>query len=199
MKTAKWLMKWNQTNCANKRICMESLDNPGWAVHINLKDVLVRKDMQEVNIDYGDDDWIVCKMEDGYFKGYGDPSKLLLILQTFRKIVDSNYHDEIETNLLLVWFMKWYEAQCDGEWEHMFGITICSDENASWHVDIDLNETNWEFSDLQPILFGNRNQNWMEIKKIQNKSGYNKFIGNGDSEKLLKILRKFYEFIQANS
>jgi hypothetical protein len=35
----------------------------------------------------------------------------------------------------------WYGTQCDGEWEHSYGITIDTLDNPGWSVRIDLADT----------------------------------------------------------
>ena len=40
-------------------------------------------------MDNGDSDWMVCKVEDQCFKGFGDPSKLESILGSFREWVEN--------------------------------------------------------------------------------------------------------------
>lgn len=40
-----------------------------------------------------------------------------------------------------LWLQKWFLSQCDGDWEHEFGITIQTVDNPGWHVAIDLTGT----------------------------------------------------------
>jgi hypothetical protein len=35
---------------------------------------------------------------------------------------------------------EWYVAQCDGNWEHSFGVTIGTLDNSGWQVRLDLQE-----------------------------------------------------------
>jgi immunity protein 53 of polymorphic toxin system len=44
----------------------------------------------------------------------------------------------------LTWLMEWYVAQCDGDWEHRFGLEIGTLDNPGWSLAIDLNGTPWE-------------------------------------------------------
>jgi hypothetical protein len=46
---------------------------------------------------------------------------------------------------------RWYEAQCDGDWEHEFGATIATLDNPGWTVDIDLERTPLEGRAFTPI------------------------------------------------
>jgi hypothetical protein len=39
---------------------------------------------------------------------------------------------------------KWYASNCDGDWEHSFGIVIETLDNPGWSVTIDLKDTNLE-------------------------------------------------------
>lgn len=39
---------------------------------------------------------------------------------------------------VLDWLGHWFEAQCDGEWEHGFGPSICTLDNPGWSLKIDL-------------------------------------------------------------
>ncbi|WP_369145581.1 immunity 53 family protein [Streptomyces sp. R44] len=46
-----------------------------------------------------------------------------------------------DTDGELRWLQQWYEAQCDGDWEHEWGVRIATLDNPGWTVDIDLEET----------------------------------------------------------
>ncbi len=36
------------------------------------------------------------------------------------------------------WLQTWYQAQCDNDWEHQYGVKIDSLDNPGWMVSIDL-------------------------------------------------------------
>jgi Immunity protein 53 len=36
----------------------------------------------------------------------------------------------------------WYAGQCDGNWEHAYGVAIDTLDNPGWSVRVDLRETN---------------------------------------------------------
>lgn len=44
----------------------------------------------------------------------------------------------------LSWVQRWYEAQCDGDWEHDYGVSIGTIDNPGWWVKIDLTGTDLE-------------------------------------------------------
>ena len=35
----------------------------------------------------------------------------------------------------------WYLSQCNGDWEHGFGVTIGTFDNPGWHLEINLRDT----------------------------------------------------------
>jgi hypothetical protein len=39
---------------------------------------------------------------------------------------------------------RWYASQCDGDWEHSFGITIETLDNPGWSLRVDLRRTELE-------------------------------------------------------
>jgi hypothetical protein len=44
----------------------------------------------------------------------------------------------------LRWLMHWYERQCDGDWEHQWGVKIDTLDNPGWSLEIDLENTEFE-------------------------------------------------------
>jgi len=41
----------------------------------------------------------------------------------------------------LAWLQDWYAGNCDGEWEHEWGITLTTTDNPGWYLSVDLQET----------------------------------------------------------
>jgi hypothetical protein len=39
--------------------------------------------------------------------------------------------------------MRWYLTECNGDWEHSFGVRIDTLDNPGWQLTIDLTETAW--------------------------------------------------------
>ncbi|MFJ2027030.1 immunity 53 family protein [Streptomyces sp. NPDC087897] len=42
------------------------------------------------------------------------------------------------------YIQSWYASNCDGEWEHEFGIRMATTDNPGWHIEIDVSETELE-------------------------------------------------------
>jgi hypothetical protein len=81
---------------------------------------------------------------------------------------------------------NWYQDQCNGDWEHTYGVQIGTLDNPGWDVRIDLTGTDLagctfaEVSDLKPETEWMRC--WIEDGK---------FRGVGGSFKLEEILQVF--------
>ena len=46
----------------------------------------------------------------------------------------------------------WYLAQCDGDWEHQYGVKIDTLDNPGWRVSIDLVETRLEATTFEDVV-----------------------------------------------
>ena len=44
----------------------------------------------------------------------------------------------------LAWLMDWYTSQCDGDWEHSYGVAIETLDNPGWSLKVDLKDTDLE-------------------------------------------------------
>lgn len=42
------------------------------------------------------------------------------------------------------WLIDWYRSECNGDWEHAYGIQIDTIDNPGWSLKIDLLETSLE-------------------------------------------------------
>ena len=87
-----WLERWYRAHCNGDwehrlGITIETLDNPGWGVRIDL-DGTQMADKPFVAPETGPgmdgEDWLVCRVQDGVFEGHGGPHKLGAILGVFR-------------------------------------------------------------------------------------------------------------------
>ena len=80
---------------------------------------------------------------------------------------------------------KWYKNQCNGDWEHDFGITIETLDNPGWLLTIDL-----QLTSLQGIEFETEEEksefDWYQIK-IKDW----KYIAYGDPDKLSFLIDYF--------
>jgi len=48
----------------------------------------------------------------------------------------------------------WYSAQCDGDWEHSYGIKLDTLDNPGWVLEIDLLNTELQSRPFAPLVRG---------------------------------------------
>jgi hypothetical protein len=84
--------------------------------------------------------------------------------------------------------MTWYRAQCDGDWEHQFGVRIATMDNPDWVVRVDLRNTL-----LESVTFdafeedaGEEGKSWITCR-VEKKQ----FVGMGDPTRLEEIVKRF--------
>ena len=100
---------------------------------------------------------------------------------------------------LLADLQEWYESQCDGDWEHSYGIKIGNIDNPGWEVKIDLRDTELENIEFSEVSYGVGQQaeasgdDWLLCRKVENE-----FDGCGGPRKLTEILEVFLKWAQKN-
>jgi immunity protein 53 of polymorphic toxin system len=89
---------------------------------------------------------------------------------------------------------RWYEAQCNGDWEHDSGIDIGTLDNPGWTVTINLVGTALEDQEFQAVEDLASESDWIKCW-IENAT----FRGVGGPQKLEEILQIFLHWGQAES
>src|SRR5271155_1085101 len=104
MNSIEWLQRWYLGQCNDQwehayGISIETLDNPGWLVKIDLVGTPMQGlPLHEVGgartINHsganGPHDWLNCKVEDDQFLGAGGPLSLFSIGEVFKAWVEQN-------------------------------------------------------------------------------------------------------------
>ena len=103
MDSIQWLEAWYRRQCNGEwehhnGITIQTLDNPGWLVTIDLAGTALQNTaMEEVGdasqINHagleGNHNWLHCRIQDNRYLGAGGSSSLLAICEVFRKWVES--------------------------------------------------------------------------------------------------------------
>lgn len=92
---------------------------------------------------------------------------------------------------IIVWIQNWYKNNCDGDWEHMYGIEIDTLDNPGWKVSIDLLDTPLETKVFDMIQNYYDDNNWIYCMV---KDGV--FYGSGDTDKFKEILIIFKNWVE---
>lgn len=85
-----WIQNWFVGQCNEEwehsyGIKIETLDNPGWTVTIDIAGTYLEDEtMEKVSTERSENDWINCSVVNKQFKGYGGPQQLKEILENFK-------------------------------------------------------------------------------------------------------------------
>ena len=93
-----------------------------------------------------------------------------------------------------LWLQKWYQAHCNGDWEHGSGVRIETLDNPGWSITIDLENTELEDKRFDEFEFELSDDNWL-ICFIKNK----KFEGYGGPVNFPEILRIFRNWAESGN
>ncbi|MDQ1913729.1 immunity 53 family protein [Paenibacillus sp. GD4] len=88
----------------------------------------------------------------------------------------------------------WYLSQCDGDWEHMYGIRVSTVDNPGWYVEVNIAGTTLEGRSFESIRIDREDRDWI-FCRVEN----NTFIGAGGPSNLDEILGVFNSWSCDNS
>jgi len=80
----------------------------------------------------------------------------------------------------------WYSAQCNGDWEHQYGVTIDTLDNPGWTVRIDLRHTQLEGRAFTRMVAERTETDWLNCWVEDGR-----FNGAGGAQNLHEILSVF--------
>jgi len=86
---------------------------------------------------------------------------------------------------------EWYDHQCDGDWEHQYGLTISTLDNPGWSLKIDLVMTNLEKEIFTDVKINRSEDDWV----VARKNGLT-FECFGGSKNLSEMIRIFLDWEQ---
>ncbi|WP_410652829.1 Imm53 family immunity protein [Amycolatopsis sp. cmx-4-54] len=97
--------------------------------------------------------------------------------------------NEIESSFEFL--QSWYADQCNGDWEHEFGIKISTLDNPGWHVVVDILETDLEGRKVERSESEPGAEGW-----IWSRSDGEKYTSACDPTSLAKALFWFRKFVE---
>lgn len=189
-----WLQKWYELQGHvdlknNSGIIIDTVDNPGWYLTINLMSTNCQnKPFDLLKLKKNETEWLFCIVRNNIFEAGCDPTSLEKILMVFKNWNESNIIQlpSHYLNMPNVFdeLQKWFLKQCDGDWEHEFGVKIYSLYNRGWVVEIDLIGTECENKDF--LQEGN---NLTQCSVMDGK-----FVGTGGPQNLSDIIEIFIKW-----
>jgi hypothetical protein len=87
---------------------------------------------------------------------------------------------------------RWFHDQCNGEWEHTYGVSIESLDNPGWAVRIDLRELDVMPPQFAPIQEDRSEVNWINCKVEQEV-----FVAFGGPSNLEELVTIFLDWVQS--
>ena len=87
------------------------------------------------------------------------------------------------------WLQSWFVEQCDGQWEHSYGVRIETLDSPGWSVEIDVAETPLEGLTRPVHLEQRSDTDWISYEARDNK-----FIAYGGSQNLDELLAIFKDW-----
>ena len=88
---------------------------------------------------------------------------------------------------------RWYLSQCDGEWEHRYGVQIQTLDNPGWMLDVDLVGTGLEDRPFPPEPLEQRSEtDWIHCR-IENRQ----FRAAGGPTNLTEMIERFLAWAKA--
>jgi hypothetical protein len=66
----------------------------------------------------------------------------------------------------LKWIQKWYFEQCNGDWEHGYGIRIDTVDNPGWSVMISVEDTDVRDKPFESVNIERTETDWIYCKKL---------------------------------
>jgi hypothetical protein len=94
----------------------------------------------------------------------------------------------------LKWLENWYLSNCNGDWEHCYGIKVETLDNPGWYIEINLHETADEGKHFEILEHEKANDNWIHCK-VEN----NIFYGYGGINNLVDLLQVFKDWSSSNN
>jgi Immunity protein 53 len=92
----------------------------------------------------------------------------------------------------LEWIQGWYVAQCDGQWEHEYGITIGTLDNPGWTLRVDLVGTSLEGTRAFREATEGGEGDWFQAE-----ADGQTFAAAGGSRNLTDLVAAFARFVEA--
>ena len=120
-----------------------------------------------------------------------------MILGFDRRIEVNGGDYTIPTMSTLSDLSAWFQQQCNGDWEHAYGISIQSTDNPGWWVTIDLRDTPLEHRPFVPVLRGDFASGDPQPPWLHCRIKDSVFHGAGDVQQLETILEIFLAWTQS--
>jgi hypothetical protein len=91
----------------------------------------------------------------------------------------------------LEFLVRWYRTQCDGDWEHQYGVSIESLDNPGWLLRVDISQTPLAGTTLARVRTDRSETDWVQC--TCDGVTFQAACGPGNLEEALDAFRRFAE------
>lgn len=84
----------------------------------------------------------------------------------------------------------WYAQQCDGDWEHGWGVSLETLDNPGWRLTVDLEGTSWFGRVLEREVIERSGHDWLQVW-----SDGQRFEAACGPQNLSEVLGRFRAFV----
>ncbi|MFE2582685.1 immunity 53 family protein [Streptomyces sp. NPDC059378] len=96
-----------------------------------------------------------------------------------------------DSDSVLGWLQGWYAEQCDGDWEHEWGVKIATLDNPGWTITIDLEDTSLEEREYPKQTIRRGPNDWIFARVVDHQ--FDGACGPGNLTELLTMFRSWVE------
>ena len=84
----------------------------------------------------------------------------------------------------------WFAANCNGEWEHTYGVKIDTIDNPGWEVEVDLEKTPWAHLKVPRRQENRSDDDWIDIRVLDAR-----FVAFGGPRNLEELIVQFLNIV----
>jgi hypothetical protein len=88
---------------------------------------------------------------------------------------------------------KWYASQCNGDWEHRYGVKIETLDNPGWLVEIDLLGTKGENKSVDRTKLEKTENDWIQYW-VENRK-FHAACGPGNLSEVIDIFCDWFDVL----
>ncbi len=106
--------------------------------------------------------WITYFARAGMFTGSGGGKSLVDLVRVLAMTIHGVALESADPHLEAL--MGWYNANCDGDWEHSYGVKIETTEEGGWLFQADLADTAYATDDLARRESRRSDADWLVVE-----------------------------------
>jgi len=171
-----------------------TIDNPGWSIRIDLTETdLENKFFEDLKVDISNDNWFLIWVKEKKLQGGGAPENLIDLIKNFLILANKSPSSmDFQKNNLIMRLQKWYQSQCDGDWEHEYGVDISTTDKPGWLIQVDLVDTSLIDKAFKKICLDFSLESWVHCSVSEDK-----FQASGGPMNLVDIIKIFIEWVES--